>query len=51
MKKIQIFGYKVLFQNNKCIISNEEGKGVVEAILENDLYRLQNHNIVKKHLL
>lgn len=48
MRKIVIFGYKVLFQNNKCIISNEEGKGVAKAILENDLYRLQNHNIVKK---
>jgi hypothetical protein len=26
IKKIVIFGYKVLFQNNKCIISNKEGK-------------------------
>jgi hypothetical protein len=50
MKKIVIFGYKVLFQNNKCIISNEEGKVVAKAILENDLYRLQNHSIAKKAL-
>jgi hypothetical protein len=50
MRKIVIFGYKVLFQNNKCIISNGEGKGVAKAILENDLYRLQNHHIVKRAL-
>jgi hypothetical protein len=50
MRNIVIFGYKVLFQNNKCILSNEEGKGIIEAILENDLYRLKNHNIVKKTL-
>jgi len=51
MRKIIIFGYMVIFQNNKCIIFNEEGKGVAKAILENELYRLQNHNIVKKPLV
>jgi hypothetical protein len=38
----------VLFQNNKCIIYNEKGKIIIKAILENDLYRLQNHSIAKR---
>jgi hypothetical protein len=40
----------MLFQNYKCIIPNEKGK-ITRTILENDLYRLQNHNIVKKNTL
>ncbi len=41
--------FKIFFQKYKCIIYNEHGK-VTKAILENDLYRLQNHSILKKTL-
>jgi hypothetical protein len=39
-----------LFQNNKCITSNEKGKVVTKAILESDLNILQIHGIAKRAL-